>query len=368
MSVTPPPVDPYMANNENDELRARERRSGFQFGFDTSDWRNWGLVTAGVFVLIGVVLRIVGATVSASDDPNSASYAVGSIIGGVMCVGVGPVVLIAIARSVRGGGTRRTLMTAAASLALILGALQVLAGGATIYTAQRRQANERARAADANLEAVRIDLAEKNRSGTATPADLERMREATDRVADTLSGKDKALGDSLREFVAHVTEISRPTVVMTQEFTRLGGLSPDSLSDEVTMRQRITLLRDNRATAEKAVRLARALPGKIKEITAGHGVSEKDADVMLRNAIGDGRLEQLVRIREIDAELYPLMAEYLGILSENRDKWELVQGVIQSNDAEFLARFSGLAEKVQTLSKEQMALTEELSRVAGPRR
>ena len=101
--------------------------------------------------------------------------------------------------------------TAAASLALILGALQVLAGGATIYTAQRRQANERARAADANLEAVRIDLAEKNRSGTATPADLERMREATDRVADTLSGKDKALGDSLREFVAHVTEISRPT-------------------------------------------------------------------------------------------------------------------------------------------------------------
>jgi len=329
---------------------------GSRSGFNPFNWRNWLLIAAGFFALISGTLFVTKSGTLPDNAAESVGFVIGAYIGSLLCVGLVPMGLLIGSRMTRNGRVSRGLHTAAAIVALSFAVVQ-LAGTTMAWSRATRLAS--AKAADkalADVSRLREEIAEKNKSGQLSENDIDRMTSATNKAADSLNTVDKPLAELMRQFNTHLMDAIRPVVKAQQEFVSAGGLEPSTLMNKESLSKRAAMAKANQRIAEDVTVVIRSLDTKIDELAKANGVSPQKAAGFKKGALGKGRHETLIRVRELDIDIYRLTERYFTILHDNFGKWTVVEGNLSFEDDALITAFNAVCDPLNAKLDEQEKL------------
>jgi hypothetical protein len=157
-----------------------------------------------------------------------------------------------------------------------------------------------------------------------------------------------------------VETISAPIGKQAGEFAKLGGLTPSTFTDSKSLEARIHLLMQAHANGEEALRLTRALPQTASKLADELGMDAVESTSLIREMTGDGTVDRMVKVRELDCRLFDLLESYLSMIRSNRSKWEVENGKLTFTDAAFAQKVGTVGREVQRVTREQERLEGEI--------
>jgi len=289
-----------------------KRGDGFRLGFEASDWRMWMIIAAAALLILSAVIRL--TAIPAGDGPGQGAVALGAALVPLACSAAVPGALLSIACAMRRHGVRRTLLTAAATAGVLMGALQVAASVAAAF-------NHRAR--------------------------------------ESAAAQRRALSDAEADFVNHAQGVSQRSIEAAARFNTAGGLDPSTLATPADRAARLQLLKETRAVLEESLRLTEQFPQKARELAEARGASQNEAARVVAGLVRDART--VVRTRAIDVELCGVLERYVKLLDTHDGRWRLSPAGTTFDDER-------VQDEMRRIMAELQSLTREQSELANPRR
>lgn len=353
-------MDPTLPTSSPSSPSPAQPTGGFRLGFDAWNWRNWLIIAALLMALMGGTIFVLTRAPSDPANEDGAAYALGSAVGAylgsLLCVGVVPGVLLLFARAGRDGRRSRGLHTAAGVVAVCLGLLFLV--GTSVGAAKRMRAESRAESDRAfnEMDELKKEIAEKRERGEMTEGDLNRVAAASDKAAASMTGAGKPLAELMRQFNAHLLENVRPVVKAQEEFMKAGGLTVDATTNKESLSARMAMVKGNRRIALETAERLKGLEAKVDELAAANKVVKEQAARFKTNTLGNGQAGRIVRIRELDADIYRYAEQYFTILHDHFGKWKSTDDGLVFDDDRVAAAFNAVVEPLHAASEEQMAL------------
>ncbi|MFT3687144.1 MAG: hypothetical protein QM783_19845 [Phycisphaerales bacterium] len=324
---------------------------GRRIGFDTSDWRNWSLFATAIAVFAGAAaagLGSIGRTPIDIDGlrpmttHDGLTVAGGAALAGLLMLVVLPACVMGVIGHLSKGAMATATRTAIAACALLLGC-GYLAGG--VLTALRPQPTYAEIRPAISMDDVLKKSWEKERANPTTP---EQRRDT-----------------AARKLVEHLVKLSAPIAEKAAEFNDLGGMTPSTFTDNKTLESRIQLLRHAQRSGAEVVQQVRGLPRTIQSIAAGVAANAVEETAIAKELTDEALIQRLVRVREIDCELYESFEAFLMGINSNRSKWTVKEGQLQFTDAGFAQKMAVIASRVKRLTNEQAGLQKEIMTAAA---
>lgn len=304
--------------------------------------------------LVSVVVVIVAAIVVAPKDTGA--YAAGELVGRL----IGAMVLSAIIATVVWLFTRRSAPKAAI---WTFAGVMLLCSGVTLMSS-KAVSDARTREALDGFQQEMKSVRQGAPPGEGTPMDMDRVDRAADKMAQAAGGKDKAITQLGADFIKYSTRIGRSAQDSIKKFTDAGGIDASTIKDRADCDKRLAAVGDFDQMAREHLTMARGIDVEIDRLGKVHGVGPRDMEQFKRGVHNSGRIEKVVRIRELDVELAAAFKDYLTLLRDNWGKWKVEEGQVMFTATGVVPRFNEIVGKIQDLSEEQNGLIAGLSQPA----
>ncbi|HYD01920.1 MAG TPA: hypothetical protein VEB22_11900 [Phycisphaerales bacterium] len=336
------------------ETPAPERRS-LNVGFDTEDWRNWAIFAAGITVVGGGLAASLGQTGAPGEEvATHMQFTAGAVLGGMLFVVLLPAVLMAIAARVSKGRIAKAARSVVACIALVMAAMHLMG----IVVGMPRMEPPPRPAAAATFKPLLAQQAAQAADGEGASTPAAAVPAPLPRKPRGAAEQRSAVAGAARDFAAYTNGAVAPLVDAMQRLELAGGMDIRTLADEESLTKRITIIRDARPAADAALRTAKTLADKAREIALSHGASTAEADQFVRGVTSGGKLDRFVRVREIDVALFSLMDAYLTTLQKTRGRWTVVDGMLETTDPKLLTEVGAVVSRIEQLAAEQNRLTD----------
>lgn len=164
---------------------------------------------------------------------------------------------------------------------------------------------------------------------------------------------------AVKDIGTYMTDLVSEKKALAAEFERAGGLSPRTISTRASIDGRIALLAKLEAAQTALMPKIYSLKGDLEAKLDDAGVSGKSRDEFWRGFNkGSGGLANVVRIHEIDTEVFKHARVYLTVLKQKMGGWTPMEdGRVLFQDDEDLSAFNAAVGAMERLNNEQKSIT-----------
>jgi hypothetical protein len=197
----------------------------------------------------------------------------------------------------------------------------------------------------------------------SNPEIAKKTDQAVERMVNAAGSVDERMKTMLKTLMDEMFSIGKEAATSTNRLVEAGGIEPSTLTSREAATKRLAMLEKEKGVAESNLQRARNLNQTARDTGAKAGLSAKETEQFIAGMNGKGRLQRMIRVREIDTLLYPEFIKFVTLLRDHNGSWRIEDGQVVFSDLSsgVADRFNTISKTITDLSDEQANLIELLS-------